>query len=168
MHICIYYMHIHLLSKSCDNIQLCLKPAVTQTGRRGGDPGGRRGRRRQPGSQVETTFFGLENSTKQLLRRSVEFFSIPKQEWVSLADMTIARLNFHYRSRSNCQKFFFGRIFYFDVTRTEHGLAVINGIPTVGLLTSAPNTPPQTQTNIFCPLFACTKSVEPLQCSYTT
>ena len=106
MHICIYYMHVHLLSKSCDNIQLCLKPAVTQTGRRGGDPGGRRGRRRQPGSQVETTFFGLENSTKQLLRRSVEFFSIPKQEWVSLADMTIARLNFHYRSRSNCQKSF--------------------------------------------------------------
>jgi len=37
--------------------------------------------------------------------KSVEFFSIPKQEWVSLADMTIAR--------------------------TEHGLAVINGIPTV-------------------------------------
>merc|ERR1711902_357555 len=36
---------------------------------------------------------------------SVEFFSIPKQEWVSLADLTIAR--------------------------TEHGLAVINGIPTV-------------------------------------
>jgi len=36
---------------------------------------------------------------------SVEFFSIPKQEWVDLADLTIAR--------------------------TEHGLAVINGIPTV-------------------------------------
>ena len=26
-----------------------------------------------------------------LFRRSVEFFSIPKQEWVTLADMTIAR-----------------------------------------------------------------------------
>lgn len=36
---------------------------------------------------------------------SVEFFSMPKQEWVSLADLTVAR--------------------------TEHGLAVISGIPTV-------------------------------------
>merc|ERR1711915_758543 len=36
---------------------------------------------------------------------SVEFFSIPKQEWVTLADLTIPR--------------------------TEHGLAVINGIATV-------------------------------------
>ena len=26
-----------------------------------------------------------------VFRRSVEFFSIPKQEWVTLADMTIAR-----------------------------------------------------------------------------
>jgi len=36
---------------------------------------------------------------------SVEFFSIPKQEWLTLADLTVAR--------------------------TEHGIAVVNGLPTV-------------------------------------
>jgi len=46
---------------------------------------------------------GVDGDNKALA--SVEFFSIPKQEWVTLSDMTLAR--------------------------TEHGLAVINDIPTV-------------------------------------
>jgi len=45
---------------------------------------------------------GVDAENKPL--RSVEFFSIPKQEWVTLADLTIPR--------------------------TEHGVAVVNGIPT--------------------------------------
>merc|ERR1711874_272051 len=45
---------------------------------------------------------GVDGDNKALA--SVEFFSIPKQEWVTLSDLTLAR--------------------------TEHGLAVINGIPT--------------------------------------
>ena len=68
----------------------------SQTGRRGGNPGGGRGRRWQPSSQVQFDLNSQQSEEKLcfatcVFRRSVEFFSIPKQEWVTLADMTIAR-----------------------------------------------------------------------------
>ena len=79
-------------------------------------------------SRKNTLFFFPD----QEFLRSVEFFSIPKQEWVSLADMTIARYEKELANRlkflDRIRKVFTSR----SKTRTEHGLAVINGIPTVG------------------------------------
>ena len=138
---------------------------MIQAGRRGGNPGGGWRRRWQQGPQVKT-LLGWKKILPFLLLRSVEFFSIPKQEWVSLADMTIARLKFHhiFAKTFHSQWKLFEMNFYLNVTRTEHGLAVINGIPTVG-----PNPPThhiQTRTKKWN-IFVCLDLSRSLSCLHS-
>ena len=84
-------------------LQLHLKPALTQTGRRGGDPGGRRGRRWQQGSQVETNFFfrefykslGLSSSSPYQSRSGSPLLTWQLPGWNSIAETEVIAKNIH-------------------------------------------------------------------------
>ena len=95
-------------------LQLHLKPALTQTGRRGGDPGGRRGRRWQQGSQVETNFFfrefykslGLSSFSPYQSRSGSPLLTWQLPGWNSIAEAEVIAKNIHspifWEGYSNC------------------------------------------------------------------